>query len=309
MNQFDPELLKALCTIHSPSGNESGMKEFLLDYIYRNCANWAIKTEIIRGPDFQNCVVLIFGKPSTAVFAHIDSIGFTVGYDNNLIRIGGPKVANGYILTGNDSTGAVECTIESDEETGKMKAAYQRIIDPGTDLTFKCNFRLDENYVQSCYLDNRLGVYIALQLASTLRNGAIVFSCWEEHGGGTAGYLAGYLYKKFQIRQALICDITWVTEGVHHGKGVAVSMRDAGIPRRIFVNRIREILEKNKIKYQLEVESAGGSDGSEIQKSPFPIEWCFIGAPEDGVHSPDEKVHLDDIRSMLEAYGMLTEKL
>jgi putative aminopeptidase FrvX len=165
------------------------------------------------------------------------------------------------------------------------------------------------NLSSSCYLDNRLGVYIALQLASTLRNGAMVFSCWEEHGGGTAGYLAGYLYRNYNIRQALICDITWVTEGVHHGKGVAVSMRDAGIPRRVFVERIRKILSDHNVIYQLEVESAGGSDGSEIQKSPFPVDWCFVGAPEDGVHSPDEKVHTSDIESMLKAYRVLMENL
>ena len=36
--------------------------------------------------------------------------------------------------------------------------------------------------------------------------------------------------------QALISDITWVTEGVTHGKGCAISLRDSGVPRsEIFV--------------------------------------------------------------------------
>ena len=309
MSEFNATLLRQLCCIHAPSGNESEMKEFLLNYIRSNSQTWAVQPEIIHGDEFQNCIMLIFGKPSTAVYAHIDSIGFTAGYENNLIRIGGPKVTSGYILSGTDSNGPIECALESDPETGALKAVYDRIIDPGTDLTFKCNFRCDNEFVQSCYLDNRLGVYIALQLAATLRNGAIVFTCWEEHGGGTAGFLAGYLFHQYKIRQALISDITWVTEGVHHGSGVAVSLRDAGIPRKIFVDRIRKILDSQGVRHQLEVESAGGSDGSEIQKSPFPVDWCFVGAPEAGVHSPDEKVSLDDIRSMLEAYRVLMEKL
>lgn len=66
-------------------------------------------------------------------------------------------------------------------------------------------------------------------------------------------------------------------------------MRDYSIPRRNYVQRIIQIAEKNKIKYQLEVESAGGSDGTILQASELPIDWCFVGAPENHVHSPDEK--------------------
>jgi len=309
MKELNLKLLKSLCSIHAPSGNESAMTEFLLDYISHSSPKWLVKPVVYSGDDFQNCIVLVFGKPRTAVYAHIDSIGFTAGYENNLIRIGGPKTVTGYHLVGSDSQGAIGCTLEADLETKELTASFKRVIDPGTDLSFRCDFRSNDEYVQSCYLDNRLGVWIALRLAETLTDGAIVFSCWEEHGGGTAAYLAGFLYQKFAVKQSLICDITWVTEGVHHGKGVAVSMRDSGLPRKLYVNKIRQILDANKVPYQVEVESAGGSDGNEIQKAPFPIDWCFIGAPEDFVHSPDEKVHKADIESMLHAYQVLMEKL
>jgi putative aminopeptidase FrvX len=65
----------------------------------------------------------------------------------------------------------------------------------------------------------------------------------------------------------------------------------------------------NGIEFQLEVENAGGSDGNELQKQPYPIDWCFIGAPEDMVHSPDEKVHKSDIDSMIKAYQVLMKEL
>ena len=309
MNPSNFSLLKRLCAIHAPSGNESQMTQFLLDYIHDQKKDWLVEPEIFHGEGFQNCIVLVFGNPTTAVYAHIDNIGFTARYNNQLVKIGSPKTASGIALLGADGNGAIECVMEVEEKSGELKAVYDREIDRGTDLSFKMNFREDKDYVQSCYLDNRLGVWVALQLAATLKNGAIVFSCWEEHGGGTAGYLSGFLYNKYKITQSLISDITWVTEGVHHGKGVAVSMRDAGIPRRHFVNNIRKILDLENEKYQVEVESSGGSDGNEIQKSPFPIDWCFIGAPEDGVHSPDEKVHKEDIWSMLRVYRLLMEKL
>lgn len=309
MKNLKLNLLKTLCEIHAPSGNESAMTEFILEYVSKNKASWKVKPKVFSGDDFQNCIVLVFGKPRTAVYAHIDSIGYTVRYDNNLVRIGGPKSESGYRLSGSDSKGEISCIMTADPDSDDLKTDFNRTIEPGTDLCFECNFRSDADYVQSCYLDNRLGVWVALQLAETIKDGALVFSCWEEHGGGTASYLSGFLYRKYDIRQSLICDITWITEGVHHGKGVAVSMRDSGIPRKIFVDKVRSVLDQHKVKYQVEVESSGGSDGNEIQKSPFPIDWCFIGAPEDFVHSPDEKVHKADIKSMLEAYKILIEKL
>jgi putative aminopeptidase FrvX len=57
------------------------------------------------------------------------------------------------------------------------------------------------------------------------------------------------------------------------------------------------------------VEHTGGSDGIELQHSPYPFDWCFIGAPEDYVHTPDEKVHKSDIQAMLSLYKFLMEKL
>lgn len=304
------ELLKQLCSIHAPSGNEAAMKDFLLDYIKTNQSAWKVKPEIIEGEGFQNCILLIFGQPRTAIFAHIDSIGFTVRYNEQLIKIGGPQTKTGYTLVGEDSHGKIECELKliKDNQQG-LSYVFDRTIETGTDLTFKINFRDTEQYVQSAYLDNRLGVWSALKVAETLENGIIAFSCWEEHGGGSVEYLANYIYNKYKVKQALISDITWITEGVKHGKGVVISMRDSGIPRRSYVNRIIAIAKASGINFQLEVEATGGSDGNSLQRSPYPFDWCFVGAPEDNVHTPDEKVHKADIDSMLALYKELMKKL
>ncbi|MCR9252038.1 MAG: M20/M25/M40 family metallo-hydrolase [bacterium] len=302
------DLLKALCSIHAPSGEERPLRDFLIRYFESNEKKFQTKPELIYGDDFQDCLMVKFGEPRTAVFAHMDSIGFTTRYDNQLVPIGGPEVKTGYDLVGEDSLGPIQCKLKVDNDHN-IFYDFGRGIDRGTSLTFQCNFRETEDYVQSCYMDNRLGVFTALKMAEKIEDGLLVFSCWEEHGGGTVPFLIKYAYEKFNIRNALISDITWVTEGVHHGKGVAISMRDRNIPRQSFVRKIIEIAESNKIKYQLEVEGAGSSDGREIQTSPYPIDWCFIGAPEDNVHSPDEKVHKGDIQSMIELYRVLLKEL
>ena len=298
------KLLKDLCAVHAPSGNESAMKTFILDHIKKNQKGWLSKPEIIHGEDFQDCIILKFGKPRTAVFAHMDSIGFTVRYENQLVPIGGPQTETGYRLTGEDSLGPIECELFVDEEN-KLSYKFGRAIDTGTDLVFKSNFRETENYIQNCYMDNRLGVYAGLKLAETLKDGVIVFSCWEEHGGGSVPYLAKYIFEQWNVRQALIADITWVTDGVRPGKGVVISMRDRNIPRRSYINKIIALAKASEVGFQLEVEGNGASDGRELQFSPYPFDWCFIGAPEDNVHSPDEKVHKYDIQCMIEMYEYL----
>lgn len=310
MTKTDYSLLKELCSIHATSGNESGMTEFLLGYIKQHSGNWKVQPTIYSGDGFQDCIILVFGKPRTAVYAHIDSIGFTVRYNNQLVKIGGPVVTEGIELKGRDSKGEVSCKlVTGKEDQPGIFYSCEREIERGTDLSFVADFRETEEYIQCCYLDNRLGVYNALKVCEELKDGAIVFSCYEEHGGGTASYLGKFLLEKHGLRQALISDITWVTDGVPAGEGVVISLRDSGIPRRKYVNTILSLAKESGIPFQIEVESAGGSDGNDLQRSAYPFDWCFIGAAEQNVHSPDEKVHKKDIESMIAMYKYLIQKL
>lgn len=306
------QLLKDLVEVRGTSGDEADIKDYLIEHIEANKKNWKVQPQIIEGEDFQDALILVFGKPKTAIFAHIDTIGFMSAYEKNLIKIGGPRAVEGYELVGTDSQGEVETEImliEDEDGNKHIQYVLDRELERGTPLSFKPNFRETEEFVQSPYMDNRLGVWNALKVAETLEDGIIVFSTYEEHGGGSVGFLGRYIYDNYKVRQALISDITWVTNGVQHGKGVAISMRDSGVPRRKFLKRILSIANNSGIDYQLEVESAGGSDGTMLQKTDLPFDWCFIGAPEDNVHSPDEKVHKYDIACMVDMYKALMKEL
>ena len=305
------ELLKKLVEVRAASGDEGPMKDFIIDYVNNEKENWKVQPEIVEGRGFQDCVILVFGKPNTAIYAHMDSIGFSTGYNKELIKIGGPRTIDGTELVGSDSQGEIETELMVIEHDDHKTIQYvsDREFDRGTILTFKPNFRETDEYVQSPYMDNRLGVWNALKVAETLENGAIVFSTYEEHGGNSVAFCAKYLMEKYDVYQALISDITWVTPGVKHGGGVAISMRDSGLPRRSYLNRIIDLAQKSGVKFQLEVESSGGSDGGMLQKSDLPIDWCFIGAPEDKVHSPNEKVFKYDIMTMVELYRYLMNHL
>lgn len=306
--KYPYSLLKELCSVQAPSGSEYLMKKFLLEFIDKNSRDWKVKPEILNGDDWQDSFALVFGEPKVAVFGHMDSIGYTVRYGNELVRIGGPHAEKGSELCGEDKFGKIVCSLNFDKE-GSAIFEFEREIERGTTLTYKPNFRETDETVQCCYLDNRLGIFSMLNLCHNLENGILVFTCWEEHGGGSAENAARILFEKYKIRKALISDITWVTKGVQMGKGVAISIRDSGIPRRSFVNQIKELAGQSGIPYQLEVEGSGGSDGQSLQRSPYPIDWCFIGAPEDHVHSPDEMVSKADVESMISLYEYLIKNL
>src|SRR5688500_9657856 len=109
-------LLKEMCQIHAPSGNEAGMKEFILDYVKQNSKSWKHKPKLIHGSGFQDNIILIFGKPHAAIFAHMDSIGFTVRYGKQLVKIGGPVTKTGFKLMGTDSKGTQEVELNVIED-------------------------------------------------------------------------------------------------------------------------------------------------------------------------------------------------
>ncbi len=289
------------------SGDEYELSAFIADYVLQRKGEWKVQPEVYHGGIFQDNIILKFGNPKTAVFAHIDTIGFTSRYENQLVTVGGPDVNDGDILVGEDALGPIECKVKIVDDC--LIHDFKRGIIPGTNLSFKQHVILDDEFIQAAYLDNRLGVYNALKICEDLENGVVVFSTYEEHGGGSVPFLIKYIYENWNVKQALISDITWVTEGVKHHEGVAISLRDKFIPRKVFTDKIIALAQESGIPFQVEVEGAGGSDGREIQMSPYPVDWCFIGAPEDNVHTPYEKVSLKDLAAMIDLYKYLMAHL
>jgi putative aminopeptidase FrvX len=303
---IDP-LLKELLNIPSVSGDESDVMAFLTINIDNRKTKWKTIPVIFYGEEFHDCILLKFGTPRTAVFAHVDTIGFMVRYANQLIPVGGPELIQGTRLVGKDSYGEISCklVVEGDD----LYHDFPRQIDRGTRLSFAQDIRIDAEFIQAAYLDNRLGVHAALQLCETIEDGWVVFTTYEEHGGGSMPFILQFIQNTAPIKQALISDITWITDGVHHHEGVVVSIRDKFIPRKKFIDWIIRLVQQSGIPFQLEVEAYGGSDGREVQFSPYAIDWCFIGAAEDQVHSPDEKVSLRDLESMVQVYQYLLKAL
>ena len=153
-------ILKTLCNIHSPSGEEFKMRDFLIDYINSSKYWWKKRPRLIYGDEFQDNLIVIIGKPKSALVAHMDTIGYTVRYDKELIPIGSPVSETGFKLHGKDSIGKIECLLHKNNEEYNLSYIYKRLIKPGTSLVFKPDFRLTENTIQTPHLDNRLGIWM-----------------------------------------------------------------------------------------------------------------------------------------------------
>ena len=134
------ELLKKLCSIHAPSGEEVNISKYLINYIKENKRLWKSEPKIYFGDNFQDNIILVFGKPTTAIFAHMDSIGYTVRYNNEIIKIGGASTVDGIHLVGKDRNGQIEGVLKN--KKNKLFIDFERKIEVGTTLTYKANFRL-----------------------------------------------------------------------------------------------------------------------------------------------------------------------
>ena len=112
---FVMKLLENLIDIPSPSGSEFLMRDFLIDYVKKSSPEWSVKPKLVYGGDLQDNLILVFGEPRTAIFAHMDTIGFTVRYQDQLVPIGGPHAETGYELVGRDGMGFIDARLRVDE--------------------------------------------------------------------------------------------------------------------------------------------------------------------------------------------------
>ncbi len=107
------DFLKELLFMQSVSGEEAMASSWISSFVDERKSSWKVVPEIYRGEDFHDCILLKFGNPRTAVFAHIDTIGFMARYANQLIPVGGPELIPGTKLVGKDSLGEISCKLRS----------------------------------------------------------------------------------------------------------------------------------------------------------------------------------------------------
>ena len=256
-------------------------------------------------------------NPPVAVFAHMDTTGFTLGFRRKLIPIGGPSPRDKNELRCGNLTGRVRVGANRGLNGGP-DWALRRVRDangkraepiPGTRWVYAASPKMSKSVVTAPYLDNRAGVWCALRVLQNANRVAVAFSTGEEMHGHGARVCADFLHKTHGVTQALISDLTWHGDDTPCGSGVAVSRRDGTCPRQKFLDRVLDLTRKSGISYQEEIQSAGGSDGSHLLRSAIPMDWVFVGAPEKKPHTNREQAHFSDLNAMTNLLLYLAEHL
>ena len=299
------QILEQLCAIPATSGDETKVRDHLIEFFQTQTTSWKQQPQLFFGSGFQDNLLVVFGQPKIAFYAHMDTVGYTMRYDNYVVPVGGTDGQTGNILVYEKEGKILETKLIQDDLRDLTLVDAAHTIAPGTTLTYKPNFQLEGDFLSSPYLDNRLAIWALLQIAPTLENAAFAFTTYEEHGGGAAGLLARKLFESYGTVESIITDITWATHGVFLGKGPAISLRDSRIPRKTFVDQILAKVKEGGLSVQLEVEYQGGSDGREIQHLPYPIDWIFIGPPSENQHSALERVHMRDVDGFIAILKLL----
>jgi putative aminopeptidase FrvX len=293
------ERLESLLQIEGPSGDEGDVAD-------------AVERALEPVPGlsrrrFGDMLLAVRGEPRVAVMAHLDTVGFTLGYDNSLIPIGSPQARAGTPLRCRHNGRLIHGKIRMHDRSPYL--AGDNDAPPGSRWIFDAPLKRDGDVLRGAYFDNRAGVWSAIRVLEQCLNVAVAFTVSEEQSGRGALIAARWLWEELRIDRALISDITWDTEHIHRGRGPAISLRDQYVPRRRFLDQILELADRSGIPYQREIESSGSSDGGAIERSGVPMDWCFIGAPEEAPHTPAEVVNFSDLEAMAALYVELINGL
>jgi putative aminopeptidase FrvX len=252
-------------------------------------------------------LIVTRGAPRVALLAHMDTVGFTLGYDDELIRVGSPHVEGGEAVRSTIGGETWRGTVVKDQDGTRLAGAEG--APPGSRWVYDAPLRREGDVIAGAYLDNRAGVWSAMRVVERCADVAVAFTVGEEHSGRGAALCGRILCDELGIHQALISDITWHTEHIFRGRGPAISLRDRFVPRQRFLDRVLQLAEASGIPYQREIESDGSSDGGILERAGLPIDWCFVGAPQEHPHTPREIVQWSDLEKMVELYVCLVERL
>lgn len=272
--------------------------------------------------------------------AHMDEIGFVVRHisDKGFIRIhalGGfdPRMMaaqrvmlhtrEGEQLPGVLMPGVKPKHLLSPAEQGKVLTVDDFFVDIGlTGEEVKAKVRIGDMicmkrefqqmgklYTCKC-MDDRACVFVMIEAMKALKGHDVevyaVATTQEEIG--LRGATASGSSIKPDICVALDVTLSNDIPGVpdefsitHLGEGTAIKVLDGSlICHPYVVEHFRTLAEKNNIKYQMELLTAGGTDAGGVQRQNGGIPSFTLSIPTRYIHTVNETVHSDDVQASID---------
>ncbi len=323
------ELLKKLCGVTAPSGNEEPIREVLISEL----SGFADEVTV----DAMGNLIARKGSGGKKMMfaAHMDEIGILVTFieESGLIRfqnLGGLRLAT---MLGqrvrflNGTIGCVQLTAQVEITKAKLsdfyidigakdKAEAEKKVSIGDAAGFISDFVETETAVMTKALDNRVGCYVLLEAhkkaQDTENEVYAVFTVQEELGLRGAGVAAHAICPDMAI--ALDVTDTGDTPGaetmhVKLGGGAAVKIKDSGIlSHPAVVSALEATAKENGILTQREILTGGSTDAGAIHLTRDGVPSGAISVPTRYIHSPAETVYKADIEACVALTAKMMQK-
>ncbi|MDD3554153.1 MAG: hypothetical protein PHC35_06510 [Deltaproteobacteria bacterium] len=311
---MDIEFLKKLTGLPGVSGNEGPLAQVLEEH-FKSMGLSAEKDCL------GNLVAHLPGNgPRLLLDAHMDEVGMMVQYlePNGFVRfipvgglspvalygqpvvIWGKEVVCGVIgsmpphLNGKDEAVTME---ELFIDTGIPDLMNTGLVSPGDSITFAHYWHENGLTIQTKALDNRLGVFVLMEVLSALRGEALAFDLWavvsvqEEMGLKGASALA----RRIKPDIAVVLEGTVANDlpGVPGckrlaclGAGVEIRLSDARfIADRQLAMDLVKLAQQNGISHQVIVKKIGGTNAAAYQVDGVGSRAAALSVPVRYIHS------------------------
>lgn len=326
------KLLKEICEVPGAPGHEQRIREVVL----REVKKLADKVTI---DNMGNVTAFKKGKKDKKVMiaAHMDEIGFIVTHIDEkgflrFIPLGGfdPKTltAQRVIVHGKKDVigvmGSKPIHVMSPAEREKVvpisdyfidlglsKKEVEKIISVGDTVTRERELIEMGNCVNCKSIDNRVSVFILIETLRQLKTSPYdvyaVFTVQEEVGirGANASTLQIQPDFGFGLDTTIAFDVPGAKAHemvTQLGEGVAIKIMDAStICDYRMVKFMKQTAEKHKIKHQMEILPAGGTDTAGIQRmTPGGSISGAVSIPTRHIHQVIEMADKSDIKASID---------
>ena len=339
---INKELLAKLCEVAGAPGHENRVRKIVLDEIKPFVDEISID-------NMGNVVAIKKGKEKKKVMigAHMDEIGFIVTHidDKGFVyfhTLGGfdPKTltAQRVIIHGKEDVigvmgskpihlmsaadrQKVPTTKDYFIDTGLDKKTLKKIICVGDTITRERKMVEMGECLNCKSLDNRVSVFILIEMLKEMKKTPpydvyAVFTVQEEIGIRGANVSSMQINPDFGF--GLDTTIAWDTPGSTKqeqvsalGEGACIKVMDSStVCDYRMVAYMKEIAKKKKIKTQLEILPAGGTDTAGIQRmNPGGSIAGAVSIPTRHIHQVIEMVNRNDVRASIDLLRHCVENL
>ena len=335
-------LLSEICEVSGAPGHEQKVREIVLREIEP-------LVDEIKIDNLGNVVAVKKGRESKRVMigAHMDEIGFIVTHidDKGFVyfhTLGGfdPKTltAQRVIIHGkHDIIGVmggkpIHLMSVADRakiptikdyfiDTGRTKEELEKVISVGDTITRKSELLEMGDCINCKSLDNRVSVFILIEMLREMSKKPFydvyaVFTVQEEIGIRGANVSSMDINPDFGF--GLDTTIAWDTPGSTKqeqvsslGDGACIKVMDsATVCDYRMVAYMKEVSKNKKLKTQLEILPAGGTDTAGIQRmNPGGSIAGAVSIPTRHIHQSIEMVHKKDVRGAIDLLRHSVENL